>query len=174
MESALCAPRWHCGGLSRDGLGLGDVVISKQICSYEYGKVEHNAFNPRPDFLYQIDGSLLRSALSFDDNDWRKGLVSRPGADRGKPKVVFGMVGSGDKVIDDRSADFFAAVEKAFPKLQAVEMEGAGAAAAITEARDEGRVVGFLMIRGISDTPPRKTAKKPVKGAKRRRAPERP
>lgn len=166
--------RWHpryvllvgiAGGLPREQLGLGDVVVSKQIVSYEYGKVQHNAFYPRPDFVYQLDGALLRSASSLSEADWRNGLGRRPVADRKKPKLRVGMVGSGDKVIDDRSADFFAAVEDKFPKLLAVEMEGAGAAAAIQEAKDAGLTVGFLMIRGISDMPPNKIrAKKPAAG----------
>ncbi|HTN84558.1 MAG TPA: TIR domain-containing protein, partial [Sorangium sp.] len=155
------------GGLPREHLGLGDVVVSKQIVSYEYGKVERNAFNPRPDFVYQLDGPLLRNALSLGEANWRNKLGHRPGTDGGESKVLVGMVGAGEKVIDDRSADFFAAVEREFPKLLAVEMEGAGAAAAIQEARDEGRTVGFLMIRGISDMPPdKKTTKKPTAGKK--------
>jgi nucleoside phosphorylase len=156
------------GGLPREQLALGDVVVSKQIVSYEYGKVERNAFNPRPDFVYQIDGPLLRGAASLGETNWRSGLGRRPRTDRGESKILVGIVGSGEKVIDDRSADFFAAVEKAFTKLLAVEMEGAGAAAAIQEARDEGRAVGFLMIRGISDMPPDKKtrAKRPAAGKK--------
>ena len=157
------------GGLPREQLALGDVIVSKQIVSYEYGKVEHNAFNPRPDFVYQSDGPLLRGASSLGEADWRNGLGRRPNADRAKPKLRVGIVGSGEKVIDDRSSDFFAAVEKAFSKLLAVEMEGAGAAAAIQEGKDEGRSVGFLMIRGISDMPPDKKtrAKKLTTGTKK-------
>lgn len=160
------------GGLPREQLGLGDVVVSRQIVSYEYGKVEHNAFNPRPDFVYQLDGPLLRNALSLREAKWRSKLGCRPGTDGGKSKVLVGMVGAGEKVIDDRGADFFSAVEREFPKLLAVEMEGAGAAAAIQEARDEGRTVGFLMIRGISDMPPdKKTGLKKPAAAKKKDSP---
>ena len=152
------------GGIRREQLGLGNVVVSKQIVSYEYGKLECNAFNPRPDFVFQLDGSLLRSALSLRETDSWNSLGPRPGRDQGKSKVVVGMVGSGEKVIDNRSAEFFKAVEKVFSRLLAVEMEGAGAAAAIQEARDEGRTVGFLMIRGISDMPPDKQTRRKKAG----------
>jgi nucleoside phosphorylase len=153
------------GGLPRDQLGLGDVVVSKQIVSYEYGKVHDGAFNPRPDFVYQVDGPLLRSALSLGETNWRSKLGRRPATEGRKSKVFVGMVGSGEKVIDDRSAEFFASVERLFSKLMAVEMEGSGAATAIQEARDEGRAVGFLMIRGISDMPPdRKPAQRKKDG----------
>lgn len=142
------------GGLPRDQLKLGDVVVSTQIVSYEYGKVQDGAFSPRPNYVYQVDGPLLRGALSLGETNWRSKLGRRPGMVDGKSKVLTGMVGSGEKVIDDRSADFFLSVERQFPKILAVEMEGAGAAAAIQEAREAGRTVGFLMIRGISDMPP--------------------
>ncbi|MBL9100885.1 MAG: hypothetical protein JNL82_08000 [Myxococcales bacterium] len=141
------------GGLPRDQLKLGDVVVSTQIVSYEYGKVQDGDFNPRPNYVYQVDGPLLRGALSLTETNWRRKLGRRPGRGE-KPKVLMGMVGSGEKVIDDRSADFFRSVERQYPKILAVEMEGAGAAAAIQEARDAGRTVGFLMIRGVSDMPP--------------------
>ncbi|WP_348303827.1 hypothetical protein [Methanothrix sp.] len=39
------------------------------------------------------------------------------------------------------------------PKIIAVEMEGAGAAAAIDRARCQGIPTRFMMIRGISDLP---------------------
>lgn len=147
------------GGLKREGLTLGDVVVSSLIRAYEYGKLKSH-FEPRPDFQHKVDGSLLRSALALNEVGWRKGLPVRPGRLRGVPKMLVGPVASGDKVVDDVSASFFAAVVKAFPRLQAVEMEGAGAAAAIDEAQEEGRSVGFLMIRGISDMPPEANAKR--------------
>lgn len=136
------------GGLPRDQLALGDVVVSKQIVSYEYGKIDEGAFNPRPDFVYQVDGSLLRNALSLSHTNWRSKLGRRPNKARGRSKLLPGLVGSGEKVIDDRGADFFSSVLSHYPKLLAVEMEGAGAAAAIQAASEQGGSVGFLMIRG--------------------------
>jgi nucleoside phosphorylase len=73
--------------------------------------------------------------------------VSRP------PQVIAAPVASGDKVVDDPSADFFSEVLASWPKLRAVEMEGAGAAAAVRDLTDSGKSVGFAMIRGISDLP---------------------
>jgi nucleoside phosphorylase len=69
------------------------------------------------------------------------------------PQIVVGHVGSGDKVVDDPTDAFFASVMHSRPKLRAVEMEGAGAAAAIQDAREMQRAVSFGMIRGISDLP---------------------
>ena len=142
------------GGMMREELALGDVVVSSIIRAYEYGKIQEGRFEPRPDFQYKVDGSLLRNALSLSSKPWQKGLRRKPVVATARSKVLTGPVASGDKVVDDVSSDFFAAVAKSFPKLLAVEMEGSGAAAAIEAASEEGHRVGFLMIRGISDMPP--------------------
>ena len=69
------------------------------------------------------------------------------------PKVLIGQIASGDQVVDDPTNVFFNSVRKAFPNIQAVEMEGVGAEMAIEQAQSLGKTVGFLMIRGISDMP---------------------
>lgn len=56
-------------------------------------------------------------------------------------------------MIDDPTNDFFAKVLEMWPKINAVEMEGAGAAAAIEQANSLGITIRFMMIRGISDLP---------------------
>lgn len=152
------------GGMKREGLSLGDVVVSSLIRAYEYGKIQEGRFEPRPDFQYPVDGSLHRTALSLKVAPWQKGLGRRPAGATGRSKVLAGPIASGDKVVDDVSSDFFAAVAKSFPKLLAVEMEGAGAAAAIDAAQEEGRSVGFLMIRGISDMPPAASSRQQASG----------
>jgi nucleoside phosphorylase len=135
------------GGLPPSGCSVGAVVVSTEIYGYEYGKVD-NGFHPRPNWVYQVDRGLCTSAQAFvaATPEWFTGGAP-------SPKVLFGPVASGDKVVDDPSEPFFAAVLKQWPKLQAVEMEGAGAAAAIDELHAMGVRVGFLMVRGISDMP---------------------
>ena len=83
------------------------------------------------------------------------------------PQVVSGEIASGEQVVDDPSNDFFAQVLKAWPRINAVEMEGAGAAAAIDQAGSQGIPTRFMMIRGISDLP---RAKGKNKGRKERDA----
>jgi nucleoside phosphorylase len=75
-----------------------------------------------------------------------------------RPRTRTGIVASGDKVIDDPDAAFFAAVRKQWPKVLAVEMEGAGVGAAVHDAQAERKPVGFLIVRGISDMPQSATA----------------
>ena len=143
------------GGFPQDGLTKGDVVISSVIYDYEYGKVAAS-FQPRMDFTYQPDQTLLTSAVSLHarDKSWaEKDKQLRPDGSDIVPKLLQGAVASGGKVVDDAGNDFFTAVLKAWPKLLAVEMEGAGGAAAIETAKAAKQNVGFLMVRAISDMP---------------------
>ncbi len=140
------------GGLPLENLAKGDVVISTVIWDYEYGKAE-SVFLPRHDFTYQVDGSLVRNAVACSlTSDWRKKLASSPDGYL-LPKVIPGPIASGNKVVDEITDEFFGQVQKAWPKLQAIEMEGAGAAAAVQTIQEDGKSLGFLMIRGISDMP---------------------
>ncbi len=135
------------GGFARDQCALGDVVVSSIIYAYEYGKLDAS-FESRPNFVYRPDEALLNSANRF------AAICPTWGARLGgtAPKMIAGVVASGEKVVDDPSNKFFADVQRAFPKIQAVEMEGAGAASAIEHLKGT-RTIGFLMVRGISDMP---------------------
>jgi nucleoside phosphorylase len=142
------------GGLPREECAKGDVVVSTAIWGYEYGKLEAR-FTPRNDQTFLVDGPLIRASLAVGvmRPEWHTAIRAPAPVPGVKPKVLVGPVASGEKVVDDVTNDFFKQVLEHWPKLQAIEMEGAGAAAAIQTCREEGRVVGFLMIRGISDMP---------------------
>jgi nucleoside phosphorylase len=142
------------GGLPKDGLKKGDIVISNVIWGYEYGKIE-KSFVPRQDLTYQADAPLVTAAQALASKmpKWEAATGGPPQEQNAGPVIKVGPVASGDKVIDDVTNEFFQSVLKAFPRLMAVEMEGAGAAAAIQDVREAGKTVGFAMIRGISDMP---------------------
>jgi nucleoside phosphorylase len=142
------------GGVAKE-LAKGDVVVTKVIWNYEYGKVE-DGFKPRHDYTYSTDSSLANAAEIFavEEPGWSSHMTAKPPSGVSyAPSVKVGAVASGDKVVDNLADPFFQAVLKEWPKLLAVEMEGAGAALAIKRAVEEGKSVGFGMIRGISDTP---------------------
>ena len=67
------------------------------------------------------------------------------------PKAITGIIGSGNKIIDDIDDPFVQQLILKVPELQAVEMEGAGVAEAIENHRTMGHQIGYIMIRGISD-----------------------
>ena len=144
------------GGLGTR-ISRGDVALSTHIYGYEYGKLEGQKFTPRPDWNHQVDNALLRSAVTMADRDstWHAHLPKPPSAPEFTPKVLEGPIASGDKVVDHQRSSFFRKVSDAWNgKLIAVEVEGAGAAAAVAAAREAGMNPGFLMVRGISDIPP--------------------
>jgi nucleoside phosphorylase len=141
------------GGFEWNDLRAGDIVVADVIYGYAYGKLERK-FEPRTDWVYRTDVALLTGATAFATvtSDWADEIPVVPPEQR-KPRVLYGAVASGDQVVDDPTNEFFAEVIKVWPKLQAVEMEGVGAASAIEQAQSSGESVGFLMIRGISDMP---------------------
>jgi nucleoside phosphorylase len=67
--------------------------------------------------------------------------------------VICCEIASGDKVVDNQSNSFFKQVLMVWPKVDAVEMKGAGLANAIEQFQVLGISTGFMMIRGISDLP---------------------
>jgi len=131
---------------------LGDVVIADVIYGYEYGKID-KIFKPRSNWVYRTDLGLMNGAMSTAlSKGWRKHIEAEPPVEC-TPEVIRGEIASGDKVVDDPTNEFFDQVLKTWPKINAVEMEGAGAAAAIEHANSLGFNTGFMMIRGISDIP---------------------
>jgi nucleoside phosphorylase len=141
------------GGLG--DLELADVVVADRICAYEYGKVDDGRFQPRADLDSPTDAALTSAAstLAARHPDWYRQLDPATDLKNLSPKIMIGNVASGDKVVDDPTDSFFASIMDSRPKAIAVEMEGAGVAAAIQDAREMQRAVSFGMIRGISDLP---------------------
>jgi nucleoside phosphorylase len=140
------------GGLSE--VGLGDVVVSDVIVGYEYAKITGGKLQPRTNWTHSTDTAILTAAeaVSSRSPDWHAGLRG-PDGQLSTPKVVVGMVGSGNKVADDVEAPAFVPVMDTWPKLVAVEMEGLGAAEAVEQLRQTRHNVNFAMVRGISDLP---------------------
>lgn len=141
------------GGLSSRQIKKGDVVISTIIWGYEYGKVD-NGFIPRHNYTFPTDNPLVTSAQAFaiTNPQWVE-HIKATAPDSCSPSLKAGIVGSGDKVIDNLDDPYVLSILQAEPKIIAVEMEGAGSAAAIKSIVEEGRAIGFTMIRGISDLP---------------------
>lgn len=145
------------GGLARDGVRRGSLVVSTLINGYEAGKVDESGFKPRLTQTYPVDSALRNAALKLPTVAalWSDDvLVAPPEAELSPPALVSGPVASGDKVIDDASQPFFLSVMERFPGIIAVEMEAAGAASAIHQLRErQSTPCGLLTLRGISDMP---------------------
>ncbi|WP_461459909.1 phosphorylase family protein [Methanothrix sp.] len=140
------------GGLPDSGLNKGDVIIADCIYGYEHGKIKEK-FDPRGNWTFKTDQGLLTGATAYSlQKGWRDHIKLKP-PEECEPKVVSGEIASGEKVIDDPSNEFFKQVIKQWPRVKAVEMEGAGIGSAIEQAQSLKVPVGFMVIRAISDLP---------------------
>lgn len=130
------------GGFHRRGTLLGDIVVADHIIDYEYQRLGDEATEIR--FRsYDTDSLLLAASSVAAASHWYTSLQY---PDSKPPKLHFGPMLSGDKVIASKKvADFLLGHQ---PSALGVEMEGGGVAAA---AAYDWRRVRFLMIRGIVD-----------------------
>jgi nucleoside phosphorylase/KaiC/GvpD/RAD55 family RecA-like ATPase len=135
----------------------GDVVIPTFVHSLDFGKVEQSAFIRRPELDYAPDHRLVEYAkniIADERQNWTDTIrKDRPdGKARSATSVKVGYVASSNKVIDDPSHPAVAEALASTPEILAVEMEAIGAWAAVKVLQSE-RLIGLLMVRGISDMP---------------------
>jgi nucleoside phosphorylase len=133
------------GGLKRDNLELGDVVVADLVIDYEYLKILPESLSePRID-AHQTDYSIVESAQHFD---WA-GSIDLPcpsGDPDKKSKLFIGPIASGNKVVTDEK--FIEDIKSHNSKIIAIEMESEGVCTAASHLTIPKRV---LIIRGISD-----------------------
>lgn len=125
----------------------GDIIVAEQIVGYELAK-ETDAGSVRRFEGFRPSHELLQKAREFAKQAWFDRIdVPRPdGGSLEHPKVHFGVVASGDKVIANKK--FLDELRSSWPRLLGVEMEAVGMAAA---AYQSDTAPGILFIKGISD-----------------------
>jgi nucleoside phosphorylase len=101
-------------------------------------------------FFFQPAPALLKAARDLG-SEWRQRIEVAAPNENTQSKVVVGKSASGNKVIENTISDYFAESLRRNTFIVSVDMEGAGAAAAIAKDHDSGGTTRFLMIRGISD-----------------------
>lgn len=122
-----------CGiafGLQPDKQSLGDILVSKQLQSYEPQKVNEGKILHRGDRATDSKGLLKRFRIA--DNDWE-----------GAP-THFGLILSGEKLVNDLS--YRDSLLLAEPEAIGGEMEGTGVYVA---ARDSH--VDWILVKAICD-----------------------
>lgn len=135
------------GGIKGE-VKLGDVVIATQLFYYELAKEKPEGCDRRPQ-MPPTDSRLLNKAQNYLDTNWHTLITAkRPDSsvDVDSPKVHFGVIAVGEKVIADENR--VNELKSMHSKLLAVEMESFGVASACANAANRPR---FLAIRGISD-----------------------
>jgi nucleoside phosphorylase len=131
------------GGFESADVRPGDVVVPDQVVGYESGKLTADGALRRPE-VYRPDFDLLTAARAVERAEWADAIRTAPPEPGEAPRIRFGTVLSGEKVVAD--AVTAADLRRSWPKAVAIEMESYGSALAIY--RHGGR---FLMIKGVSD-----------------------
>ncbi|WP_285640919.1 hypothetical protein [Lentzea sp. NBRC 102530] len=133
---AAVSPRVH----------LGDVCVSDQLVDYDLGKIKRGSFSPRWN-VFPVDPELLRLAKHFQSDDWGETvLVKRPGGSASKPRVHFGTILTGSKVVAD--SDVVDSLRSVWTQAIGLEMEGGGAAAAAHQHKNR---TSILVVKGVCD-----------------------
>lgn len=132
------------GGVKAQGRRLGDVVVAEQIVGYELGAQREKGTERRYE-VHRPAHDFVQAARMVPLNSWFPS-EDRPLKSAPRPKVHFGVVASGEKVI--RSKKFVNSLSSSWSKLAAVEMEGFGTALAAFRAPT---LPGMVMVRGIAD-----------------------
>jgi nucleoside phosphorylase len=131
-----------------DSRFLGDLVVGEQIVGYELGR----AMDGRTERRFQVlrpAHKLLEAARNLRTEEWVFGAAKlRPDGSSGRilPKVHFGVVASGEKVVAD--AGLVEELKSSWSQLVGIEMESYGTALAVFEAET---VPGMLLVKGICD-----------------------
>ena len=137
------------GGIKKgDSRSLGDIVVGEQIVGYELGRISDGKTERRFQVLRPAH-KLLEAARSLSPEEWVFAATkSRPdgSSDRTIPKVHFGVVASGEKVVADK--DLSNELQSTWSQLIGIEMEGYGASLAAFEAET---TPGMILVKGICD-----------------------
>jgi nucleoside phosphorylase len=157
LATRAAIARWNPGAVLLVGIAggvggaasLGDVVLPTTIWNYEIGHLG-SGFTPKLGNRFEPTPALLQAALKVAPG-WAQGIRAKAPGPLPPPRVLSGIVASGDKVIESKGSDLYSDVARAEPDIIAVEMEAAGTAAAIRDASDEGYETAFMMVRAISD-----------------------
>ncbi len=140
------------GGV-KDG-AIGDVVVATKVYSYESGKATEEEFLSRPD-VDKTNHSLIHYAKDVEqNNDWVKRINGDVVTLQTPPRVFFGAIASGEKVIVSARSEPAQLLRSAYNDTLAVEMEAGG----VLKAVHANGNIPALIIRGISDLLDNKTA----------------
>jgi nucleoside phosphorylase len=141
------------GGIGRDDVALGDVIIADHVEGYEIQKFDEGRSMTR---RVAIDhpSKYLRETIArrvrFSE-EWKKRIVVKRPSD-GTPKVVVGNLIAGDKILGDGENEYQKKILNEFDKAIAVDMESHGLGRGAFSARSARHYnLNYLVVRGISD-----------------------
>jgi adenosylhomocysteine nucleosidase len=139
------------GGLASKDVEFGDVLVPQQVIAYEPGKERDKGVENRFE-VYRPDHSVLSAARVAAKLDWTSSIPAQPPTKlRRPPKVHFGELASGEKVIATKKwGDAF---REKWPRLTGVEMEAIGMLEAAYQSEEAPRAG---VVKSVSDFADRK------------------
>ena len=134
------------GGIKNDDAQLGDLIVAEQVVYYENAKKVDidtiRRYSSQPSSM-----ELLNYSHNLNTDEWFLNVAVNPPIElKRKPKIYFGPVLTGEKVISSKV--FLDEMKKVFPKSIGIEMEGYGIALASFQSVNRP---GFLLIKSICD-----------------------
>jgi 5'-methylthioadenosine/S-adenosylhomocysteine nucleosidase len=141
----------YAGGIKdndRAGIKLGDVVVSDSIVYYEYKKIVGGQIRYRELPINQPSVFLKNVISSIDNNWWEQIKITRPSNDTCNPKVIRGLILSGESIINDPNK--LSKLLNRYDKAVAIETEAGGVAKAVYD-KPRDHTTEYMVIKGVSD-----------------------
>ena len=133
------------GGILKNGVRIGDIVVGTSIVYYEPGKIfpDDHQFRLQESFTNAL---LIDRFKNFNDNTWRDEISLDLPKILYNSNVHFGIIAAGEKIV--ASEPFTKELLKYSPKMLAVETESWGLLIAAWMSKGLPR---YISVRGISD-----------------------
>jgi len=140
-------------GAIHPSLQLGDVIIALEVINYDQRK-ETPAGTRHRGTTFQVPAVIRRAVNNFfsDNGDPYQMRTADPDGTTRASRVVAGPVGSGQAVVADSLSSIRTYLASFNEKTLGVDTETGGIAQAWYEKTENENHVGWLAIRGISDT----------------------
>ncbi|WP_242614428.1 5'-methylthioadenosine/S-adenosylhomocysteine nucleosidase family protein [Actinomadura roseirufa] len=140
------------GGIHGD-VAVGDVVVATRVVYYDLRKKTPEGTHRRGE--ERETSAAVGHAINafFTDHDPAEFPVEDPGGTRRDLRMFHGPIGSGEAVVADGEADVVRYLASFNNKILALDMEAGGLSQVTHEhSADTGRLHGWVVVRGISDT----------------------
>ena len=130
------------GGIAPD-LGIGDIVISRNVVHHDFGQILPDKFIPFDTIGFSADSMLIQIAWQAGANIALETIPENIRGEEALPIVKIGRVATGDQFISSEAKRLW--IEETF-HADCVEMEGAAVAQVCVIHK-----VPFVIIRALSD-----------------------
>jgi nucleoside phosphorylase len=125
-------------------LSRGDVVVAKKVYAIHSGTEGPAGFLARPEVWRPHHGHTQRAERVAGRDSWQDMLL--PGQERTGARAFVRAIASGEVVLDSARSSLAGMIKKHYADAAAIEMEGAGVAAA-----GHHTSLPVVVVRGISD-----------------------